>query len=249
MKLDLLPKPIILGHRGDKVHAPENTLAAFKLAIDNGADGVELDTKLTADDVVVVMHDQTVDRTTDGHGSLSKYTLAELRDLDAGSHFSAEFRGECVPTLEEVFAVMGQRGIIDIELTNYASPGDALPVKVAELIKRHNLADRVFVSSFHPLNLIRSSRLMPDVPAGLLTQVGRAGNLARGSIVGVLPHQLLISYYTDVRSELIGREHRQLRKMFAWLEAQPEGIKQLLSMGIDGIISDDPGLVRKLMVE
>lgn len=247
MKLDLFPKPTLLGHRGDKSHAPENTLAAFKLAMENGADGVELDTKLTSDGVVVVMHDQTVDRTTNGKGSISKFSSEELRRLDAGSSFSSEFQGERVPTLEEVFEVTGPHGIIDIELTNYASPGDALPVKVAELIKKHQVADRVFISSFHALNLIRFNWLMPDVPSGLLTDVGWAGNLGRAPIARVFPHQLLISYFTDITSELVEREQKQRRKMFSWVEAQPEGIKQLLNMGIDGIITDDPGLARRLM--
>lgn len=247
MELDALATPMILGHRGDKVHAPENTLAAFKRAFENGADGVELDTKLSADGAVVVMHDLTLDRTTDGRGPLSKMTLAALRELDAGSHFSAGFQGECVPTLEEVFEEVGKLGVIDIELTNYASPRDALPQRVAELIQRHNLAGSVFVSSFHPLNLVRFRRLMPQVPAGLLTEVGQAGNLARGWMGRWIPHQLLISYFTDVGSGLVKREHTHHRKLFAWLEAQPDDIRQLFSAGIDGVITDDPGLARQLL--
>ncbi len=247
MNLDQLPKPLILGHRGDKVHAPENTLSAFRLAMQNGAEGVELDTKLTADGFVVIMHDQTLDRTTNGKGSISRYTLNELRALDAGSHFSPQFKDERIPTLEEVFDAVGPNGIIDIELTNYASPGDALPVKVAELIKAHHVEERVLVSSFHPMNLIRFSRKMPGVPAGLLTEVGKKGNFARGPIARLIPHQLLISYYTDVQGYLIAREHRHAGKMYAWIEAQPEGIRTLFEQGIDGIITDDPGLARRIM--
>ncbi len=237
---------MIFGHRGDKVHAPENTLAAFKMAYKNGADGIELDTKLTADGTVVVMHDRTLDRTTDGHGPIGKMTLSAIRELDAGSHFSVEYKGECVPTLEEVFEEVGQLGIIDIELTNYASPGDALPLKVSELIDRHNLSARVFISSFHPLNLIRFKRLQPQIPVGLLTEVGRSGNLARGPLGGLIPHQYLISYFTDVTPELIKNVHRGRRKMFSWLEAQSEGIQRLILSGIDGLITDDPGLARRL---
>ncbi len=247
MDLDAIDRPMILGHRGDKIHAPENTLAAFKLAFKNGADGIELDTKLTADGAVVVMHDLTLDRTTDGHGPLSKLSLPALRELDAGSHFSTEFKGECVPTLEEVFEEVGKLGVIDIEITNYASPQDALPQRVAELIDRHNLSESVFVSSFHPLNLIRFRRLMPHVPAGLLTEAGQAGNLARGWMGRWIPHQLLISYFTDVSMGLVKREHNHRRKMFSWLEAQSDGIIRLYASGIDGVITDDPGLARQLL--
>ena len=95
--------PIIIAHRGDKTHAPENTLAAFKLAAENGADAIEFDVKLTADGRVIVLHDQTVNRTTNGMGKISKLPYAAVRDLDAGAWFSEKFRGERIPTLDEVF--------------------------------------------------------------------------------------------------------------------------------------------------
>ncbi len=95
--------PIVIAHRGDKVHAPENTLSAFKLAAEKGADAVEFDVKLTADGQVIVLHDQTVDRTTNGSGNVAKLPLAALRELDAGAWFSGQFRDEKIPTLDDVF--------------------------------------------------------------------------------------------------------------------------------------------------
>src|SRR5512145_1023455 len=99
--LETLPRPVIFAHRGASAHAPENTLAAFELAIAQQADAVELDVKLTADGQVIVFHDSTVDRTTNGHGKVQDMTLAELKALDAGSFLGSQFAGEKIPTLEE----------------------------------------------------------------------------------------------------------------------------------------------------
>ncbi len=103
-----LSLPVVIAHRGDKTYAPENTLAAFKLAVEKGADALEFDAKLTADGQVIVIHDRTVNRTTNGTGKLSNFTLAALRELDAGVGFSEKFRGEGIPTLDEVFEISWQ---------------------------------------------------------------------------------------------------------------------------------------------
>ena len=113
------PHPLIFAHRGASAHAPENTLAAFLVALQQGADGIELDAKLTADGHVVVIHDQTVDRTTKISGRVRDMPLEALLELDAGSHFDVAFKGEPIPTLQQVFERMGQEVLINIELSNY----------------------------------------------------------------------------------------------------------------------------------
>jgi glycerophosphoryl diester phosphodiesterase len=120
----------------------------------------------------VVFHDQTLDRTTGVQGRVIDSKLADLRRLDAGSHFDVAYRGEPVPTLVEVFDLVGRQTYINIELTNYASLTDRLPEKVAEIVKKHNLADRVMFASFNPLALIRIRRILPDVPVGLQAVTG-----------------------------------------------------------------------------
>lgn len=142
-------KPVVIAHRGDLAHAPENTLAAFEFAARQGADAVEFDVKLTADDQVIVLHDQKVDRTTNGSGDIARMALADLRDLDAGSHFSEKFRDERIPTLGEVFESIGKLLDLNIELTNYATPFDALVPKVVEMVREYGLEDRVIFSSFY----------------------------------------------------------------------------------------------------
>src|SRR6266508_4216831 len=146
--LESLPRPVIFAHRGASAHAPENTLAAFELALAQQADGIELDVKLSSDGQVVVCHDSTVDRTTDGKGRIKDLPLAELKKLDAGSFFSEKFHGEKIPTLEEVFESVGKRTFINVELTNYNSPRDQLVETVCMLVKKCGLQQRVMFSSF-----------------------------------------------------------------------------------------------------
>ncbi len=184
-------RPIIFAHRGASAHAPENTLSAFKLAIEYGADAIELDAKLSADGEVVVIHDQTVDRTTNGHGSVGKLKLDELKSLDAGIRFDAKFAGERIPTLIEVFETVGQQLFINIELTNYASPDDGLADRVVELVKKFHLEDRILFSSFCARNLARVGSLLPEVPRGILAVEGWTGWMARSVIRRrVAPHGL-----------------------------------------------------------
>jgi len=241
------PRPLVFAHRGASAYAPENTLAAFCLAAELGADGIELDTKLSSDGVVMVMHDQTVDRTTNGKGSISNLTADELHHLDAGSRFSSEYKAEPVPTLEEVFVAVGNKVYINVEVTNYASPLDALPNRVADLIRRYDLTERVIISSFHPLNLIRFHRRLPSVPLALLAQEGTAGGWARSWVGGLFPQNALHPYFSDVDEALVERIHRRGRKVNVWTVNNEIEICRLLACKVDGIITDDPVLAKKVL--
>ena len=159
--LQKLPQPSIFAHRGSSAYAPENTIAAFELAVAQKADAIELDAKLCADGQVVVIHDQTVNRTTNGTGKVFELPLSGLKKLDAGNWFSAEFNGESIPTLGEVFEAVGNQIYINIELTNYASIRDDLPEKVVDLVKKHGMAERVLFSS---LTLLRSEKPTATFP-------------------------------------------------------------------------------------
>ena len=245
--LDQLPRPILFAHRGASAHAPENTLAAFELALRQGADAIELDAKLSKDKHVVVFHDQTVDRTTDGSGPVKSLTLAELRTLDAGSHYDIAFQGELIPTLEEVFRAVGQLTFINIELTNYDSIMDELPEKVAGLVRKHKISRRVLFSSFNPLALIRIHKFIPEAPIGLLAAAGIRGALARSWLGNIFGYQSLHPNYKDVTRELIERLHKHNRLMVAYTVNQPEDLQQLFRLGIDGVFTDDPVLARQVL--
>jgi glycerophosphoryl diester phosphodiesterase len=243
-----LPRPSIFAHRGSKIHAPENTLAAFDLAITQKADAIELDVKLSADGHVVVMHDSTVDRTTDGTGKVSHLPLSALKELDAGSYFDIAFRGEAIPTLEEVLDAVGRRVPINIELTNYASPTDHLPAKAAEQVIRHGLERQVMFSSFNPLALLRVRRYLPKVPIGLLGLAGVAGVWTRTRVASLVPHEALHPWVGDVNETLIKVTHSRGRRLHVYTVNDPEQMRRLFSWGADGIFTDDPILARETLV-
>lgn len=235
-----LPRPIIFAHRGASVLAPENTLASFNLALTQGADAIELDAKLSADEQVVVIHDRTLDRTTDGTGFLSRKTLAELRELDAGSSFSDKFRGEKIPLLEEVFQSVGKKIFINVELTNYATPYDKLVEKVCALITKYGLEESVLFSSFFSRNLMKAFRLLPKVPRGLLAKPGWIGAWARSFGFTFGEYAALHPNFIDVNEQEIHRVHKLGRRVHVWTIIKAEQIVCLKDWGADGIFTKDP---------
>jgi len=240
--IERFPRPIILAHRGDKLHAPENTLPAFEQAIQKGADGVELDVKLTADGHVVVMHDSAVNRTTDGRGHVAALTLDAIRRLDAGKWFNEKFSGVKVPLLEEVFETVGRDKLINIELKNLFTPRDNLVLKVCDLIKRRNNQDQILFSSFLPSNLKSAAQILPDTPRALLALPGLAGAWARSFGFMFGDYQALHLHTSSVSREQIQRAHRVKRRVHVWTVNTPEEILRLRHWGADGVITDDPAM-------
>lgn len=243
------PRPLILAHRGASAHAPENTLAAFELALELGAHGVELDAKLSADGEVVVIHDESVDRTTDGQGRVSQLDLTAMRELDAGSFFSDQFKGEKIPTLVEVFETIGKRAIINVELTNYKTPRDGLADRVCELVQRFGLQDSVLFSSFLPSNLTRTRSLLPDTPRGLLALGGWLGWWARSFGFNFGDYQALHPSLRDTTPQQIARVHRLKRRVHVWTVNAAEDMRRLIGWGVDGVITDDPKLAVDIVAE
>ncbi len=249
MSLDSWPRPCIFAHRGASAHAPENTLAAFELALRQGAPAIELDVKLSADGHVVVIHDPSVDRTTNGKGKVARLSLAELRALDAGSFFSEKYRGEKIPTLEEVFDLVGKRALINIELTNYTTPRDSLVEEVCRLVREHHMEENVLFSSFLPHNLHQAAILLPEVPRGLLALEGWKGLWMRSFQFFFGNYQALHPYVSDVTPQQIASVHRIGRRVHVWTVNDADRIRRLLKWGADGIFTDDPPLALRIAAE
>jgi glycerophosphoryl diester phosphodiesterase len=239
--LSLPSAPLIFAHRGASSQAPENTLASFQRAIDAGAPAIEYDVKLSRDGAVVVIHDQTVDRTTDGHGKVRALSLSQLRALDAGSWFDSVFCGERLPTLDEVLGRFGGQTFMDIELTNYASPFDQLVPKVALLIKKHRLQSSTLLSSFLPHNLAIARRVVPEVPRGLLAFAGWRGDWQR--LIGrYMDLQAEHPFLEDATGRYVAAIHARGRKAYVYTVNDRAGMRRLFEMGVDGLFTDDPAL-------
>jgi glycerophosphoryl diester phosphodiesterase len=247
--LNTLPQPVIFAHRGASTHAPENTLAAFELAIEQGADGIELDVKLSADGHVIVIHDATVDRTTGAHGRVKDMSLAELRSLDAGNFFGARFQGEKIPTLEEVFETVGKKTFINVELTNYNAPRDHLVESVCLLVKKFGMQKRVLFSSFLPGNLANARSYLPEVPTGLLALSGVLGLWSRSFGFAFGRYDALHPDLKNATQQQVYFAHRLQKRIHVWTVNDETDLRRLFKWGVDGVFTDDPQLALRIRGE
>ena len=246
---NLLPTPVLLAHRGASAHAPENTMIAFNLAISQGAPAIELDVQLSADDKVVVFHDRTASRTTNGSGKISQHTLNYLKSLHAGAAFGTAFPDAKVPTLDEVFNELDQNVYLNIELKNLSSPFDSLPNKVAKIIQNHQAKNRVLISSFNPIALTRMLRHLPSVSRGLLLHKPSHVDLCiflPGLISGFQTIHTSIACITENRVDSL---HKLGKKVYTFTLNHPDNIQYALNCGVDGFFTDDPALGLRILSE
>ena len=246
----------VIAHRGASAHAPENTLPAFQLALDMGADVIEMDLRLSADGRVVVIHDATVDRTTGGTGAVAELTLAELKALDAGSAFAARSGGSPngrieIPTLEEVLAAFpAARMMVELK----AGSGAALADSVARILARHGAGKRVIVVSFDSGYLRRFRRLAPGVATG-----AGSGETARFYLLHLVglhrwyrPQAEYLTVPESVRGTRIVTP-RFLRaaarlgmEVHVWTVDDADAMRRLAGMGVAGILTNHPDRLRSV---
>lgn len=225
----------IWAHRGASAEAPENTLAAFGLALQRRVDGIELDVHLSRDGVPMVIHDETLERTSNGRGRVSARTAAELQRLDAGSWFAPGFSGEVVPTLEQVLQLVGAQARINIELKSSAA-GEA----VLQLLQRYP-ESKVLVSSFDHRLLARLRGMAPTMALGFLVdspwwRLGLRRALASGG-ESFHPRQ------EQVSRPLVLACHRAGVKVYPWTVDAPARCIELVRFGCDGLFTNRPGPV------
>jgi glycerophosphoryl diester phosphodiesterase len=237
-------KPLVLGHRGASAYAPENTLTAFNLAFEQGADGVELDVTLTKDGIPVVIHDDTVDRTTNGHGDIRLMTLDQVKELDAAYKFD-QYRGEKIPTLDEVMRAVGKRGIVNIELKGKSVQADGLEEAVLVVIEQTGTADNVIISSFNPFALYRMSVLNPRLPRGLLYADDMPLYLRRAWLRPVANPTAMHPKYSMIDERFVKWARSKKYKINTWTVDDPNEMRRLIGLGIDAIISNKPNVLRQ----
>ncbi len=239
-------RPLLLGHRGSMAHAPENTLGAFCLAIDQGGDGWELDTQLSGDDVPMVLHDDTLDRTTTGKGLPGSFDAAALRRLDAGTWYDARFADERVPTLDEALAAAPDGKVVNVEIKGPTPRGRHLEHAVVEVIRRHVPRVRVVVSSFHPQQLWRVRRVDASIPTGLLVDPGDPWPLRTLWPAAFVLPDALHPPSSIVDQALVVAAHRAGLRVHVWAVRDLVDAMRLLSIGVDGLIVDDVQATRQV---
>jgi glycerophosphoryl diester phosphodiesterase len=236
-----------IAHRGASGHAPENTLAAFRIAVEMGAKFIETDLQVTRDAWIVAIHDETVNRTTNGRGHISKMTLAELRALDAGSWFEGadgkSFAGERVPTLEEILAFARQMDVTFYLELKTSESWTMERTLAGALVESGELA-RTTVISFDPAVLLSLRRIEPMAMTGLLVE--RAGLDSIQNAVAVGARQILPRANT-ITPELIRAARQSDLKLVAWTVNEPEEMRALAARGVDGIISDFPDRLGEIL--
>ena len=229
----------ILAHRGASAYAPENTLPAFELALEQGADGFELDVHLTRDGEIVVIHDETVDRTAKGEGRVVDLTLEELRKLD----FSAGLDGyaNCtIPTLREVLElVVGTDKFVNIELKNNIEPYVDLPQKLDALVAGLNLAGQVIYSSFNHYSVRDIIAGGTPVPVGVLHQdmlVEPWEYAVKLGAQALHPHYGLVA----VNADYVPQSHEAGLQVNVWTVNDPGHIALMLQDEVDAVITNHP---------
>lgn len=226
--------PLIFGHRGASSEAPENTLSAFGLAQAQKADGIELDVQLSADGKPVVIHDFTVDRTTNGSGKVADMVLADLQSLQIEGD-------ERIPTLNEVFETFGPQLVYNIEIKDLTYSDRGLEAAIIDRIEAYHLEDKVLISSFNPFSLKRFRKCTPShIPTALLRDKGFmrfTSILYNGD--GDNPHYSLV----DKNYMIWAAEHGY--KVTVWTVDNPVEAIRLKNLGVHGLITNKPALLRK----
>ena len=225
----MTPSILAIAHRGASGHAPENTLAAIDRALDLGADWIEIDVH-TIEGRLAVIHDERVDRTTNGSGYLWEHSLAELRALDAGS-------GERIPYLEEVIERIGGRCGLNVELKGAGTALPAVEVIRTALARGDGDPSRYLLSSFDHRELRRAREAAPEIPVGALIAgvpedlaacASRLGAVALNPALDCLP------------AELVADAHARDLRVFAYTANHPADIARAIALGVDGLFSDFP---------
>jgi glycerophosphoryl diester phosphodiesterase len=234
--------PWLIAHRGFRAKYPENTLIAFQAALDAGCPMIELDVTLSRDRKLVVIHDATLDRTTNGRGTVKDYSLAELKKLDAGSWFHPMFAGQRLPELVEVLELVKGRAFINIEIKTHAyephHPPDAIEQLIVKLVEQRQAQGTVLISSFdiHVLEQLASMHASPAL--ALIAQ-----HPADDHTIELCERLKVYSWNPAQRvltRQQVERMHAAAIKVFPYNVDTPADYRRMRAMKVDGVITDDP---------
>lgn len=238
-------KIINFAHRGASAAAPENTMAAFRKGLELGATGIETDVQMTSDGAVVVIHDESLNRTTTGSGYVKDKTLREILEVDAGSWFSPEFAGERIPTLEELLDLLqGRDTILNIELKNGTFFYPGMEEKVIAAVREQGMSERVVISSFNHYSLAHCKKLAPEIRTGILYGEGlyRPWDYAAS-----LQADALHAHHSSALPQFVSEAAAQGVVYHPWTVNDAKRMQELIEAGVAGIITDHPDVLAGLL--
>ena len=230
----LAETPLIIGHRGASADLPENTLAACSLAAEQGADGIELDVQLSADKQIVVFHDSTLERLAGSKRKVSDLTVSQLKDIDLGE-------GQTIPTLDELLEIMGPRLLYNIEIKEFSLRDNGLETAVADRIESFGLQDLVLISSFSPFSVRRARKVFSrSVPVALI----RAKGIYKYTYL-LASEQADNPHYSMVDEAYMVWAKKRGYRVHVWTVDDPQEASRLAGLGVHGIITNKPELIRQ----
>lgn len=232
----------VIAHRGASGYAPENTMAAFKMALKEEIYGIEFDVQMTKDGEIIVCHDYTVDRTTNGTGHIKNLTLKEIKELDAGSWFDRKFEREKIPTLEEVLNIVPEEVLINIEIKNLAAERRPIEQKVIDILIKNNRIKDAIISSFDHLSLKTIREINKDVKIGVLLYaylLDPWGYIKKHNFDAHSIHPAEEYLNTD----FVKKAHENGYKVYSYTVNDLETANELKKMGVEAIISDYPDVI------
>tara|TARA_B100000700_G_scaffold327319_1_gene441513 strand:- start:314 stop:1105 length:792 start_codon:yes stop_codon:yes gene_type:complete len=248
--------PLVIAHRGYRGSYPENTISAFEAAIEVNADMIELDVCLTRDRIPVVIHDMTLERTTDGVGFVSNFTLSELKELDAGSWFKKEFKGEPIPSLEETLEQIRGRITVNIEIKpesyQYLESFDSIEIQICELLEKFEMEESVIISSFKYHFFPRIQRFYQRHKKSNTVRISllRENFQTNESILRLCKSEKAYSYNPNesfVTENLINLLNESGYRIFPYTVNDFSRMEKLIKYGVNGLITDEPEILRKLI--
>ncbi len=240
----MLPK--IIAHRGASADAPENTMAAFRLAIVQHAEGIELDIQMSKDGKLVVIHDENLQRTTDRKGAVAELNYEEIRRADASNGF-ARYRGEPVPLLEEVMELIAPTELmLNIELKNGIIRYEGMEQKVVQMVREFGMERRVVYSSFNHYSMIETAKLAPQTESALLYASGlyEPWKYALQIGAGGLHPQFL-----SIDKEIVRRSQEAGIKVRPYTVNKEKDMRTMISYGVDAVITNYPLRMKRILSE
>ena len=236
LNVGLITRTQVTAHRGFSKVAPENTMPAFQAAMDCGADYIELDLQLTSDDQLVVIHDDKLDRTTNGKGLVERYTYSQLKTLSAGSWFGSdgEFDDVEIPLFSEVLELTGKDIMLNIEIKKSGDPKKTAE-KAVELIEEYDIVNSCYVTSFSYPALKKVKQLNPKIKTAFIA------NLATATSYAQLPYIDAVSMnYLFVNQSVVNSAHHHGKRIFVWTVDRQSEMQKMMALGVDNIITDRP---------